>query len=77
MRWLPVARNEQRKFFTEETRLALLEGDVDSIETTHHSDWVELKDEIKGLSRVMIGLLISLATASVLLALNLVVLGNK
>lgn len=67
-----VTRASDRAGFAEDVRIRLLESDMDQKDDQYE----ELRNEIKGLQRVMVGMLISLATASILLALNIVLSGN-
>lgn len=64
----PVSRVKEREHFGEETRLTLVEGDLDKMD-------VELRIMNERLQKIiwaLVGMTITLATASVMLALNLV-----
>ena len=54
---------------TIETRLWLVEGDLDRNDTALE----EIRDELRGMTRVMTGLLVSVATAAILLAINIAI----
>ena len=56
-----------RANYTELTRLSLLEDDADRTDDT----FTELRDELKGMTRVLTGILVSIATAAILLAVNI------
>lgn len=64
-----MGRRDDRREYAIETRAGLLESDFDGHDEVHH----EMKDEIRGLRMVLIGILASTATASILLAVNIVV----
>ena len=55
-------RSEQRKDMTDHTRIVLNEADTD-----------ELENIVKGMQKILYGILVSTTTASILLAINLVV----
>ena len=59
----------ERREYEVPVRLSLLEHDQDTLE----SALKELRNELKAMRTVMVGILISIATASVLLAINIVV----
>ena len=66
------SRHEARKDFDVPGRLRLLEGDMDSHEET-------LKDIREGLRRnnqLLVGILVSVTTASILLVVNVLALGG-
>ena len=74
-----MSRNQERSMFATEHRVLLLEGDADRTDRridAFASDVDRRMDsfvsEIKALRQVLTGILVSLATASVLLAVNLV-----
>jgi hypothetical protein len=50
----------------------LLEDDLDTTEMMLREEFKAIRSEIKNYSRILIGILVSLATASVLLAANIV-----
>lgn len=64
-----MSRRNDRRDYAAETRTGLLESDLDAHDDVHH----ELTDEIRGMRMVLIGILGSTATASILLAVNIVV----
>lgn len=66
-------RTQTRSAFDIPVRLVLIESDMDAVEGDLKDGLDGLRAEIKNLSRVLIGILISLATASVLLAINVVI----
>ena len=55
-------RSQQRRDMDDHTRIVLIEGDTD-----------ELEGIVRGMQKVLYGILISTTTAAILLALNLVV----
>ena len=55
-------RSQQRRDMDDHTRIVLIEGDTD-----------ELEGQVRGMQKVLYGILISTATAAILLALELVV----
>ncbi len=63
------SRTAQRTGFLELTRLQLLEEDADRTDET----FATLRDEIKGMTRVLTGILVSIATAAILLAVNIAI----
>lgn len=63
------SRTDRRADFDVETRIALLEDDVDGVE---HAA-IRLADEVGSLRRVLVGLLIAIASGSVIAAANIVV----
>jgi len=56
-----------RKGFTQGVRLTLVEDDLDQFD----SSLADMANELKAIKNVLIGLLISVTTAAVVLALNL------
>lgn len=62
-------RVDERRDFESGTRLTLLESDMDRGDVSLEG----IRDEIKALRLVLIGILVSAATASILLAINVVV----
>ncbi|MFV0496082.1 hypothetical protein [Mycobacterium sp.] len=65
-----VGRTEDREGFDAAVRLRLVEQDLDR----HEAEFARLVAEMAGLRRVLTGILITLATSTVLLAVNVVVL---
>ena len=63
------SRNADRRDHDDRTRIVLLEKDVDDIS----GDLVELRMSTQRMVGIMMGILVSTATAAILLALNLVV----
>lgn len=61
------SRSTIRKGFTQAVRITLIEDDIDTVETVMS----DLAGELKAIKNVLIGLLISITTAAVVLALNL------
>ena len=77
-----MSRSEDRRGFSDDTRLRLMEGDLDRIERVIREEFDELRSEMKlgdsasgkeihAVQRVLIGVLISLTTATFMLAVNL------
>ena len=65
-----MGRTEDRAGFSDDVRLRLVEHDLDRID-----DRIDrLVAEIAGLRRVLTGILITLATGTVMLAVNVIVL---
>ncbi len=64
-----MSRVLDRATFDERTRLQLIEGDMDRFDTALEA----IRDEIKGLTRVMTGILVAVATAAILLAVNIAI----
>ena len=62
-----MSRVEARKDFDERTRLRLVEGDLDTIDTELHVT----NDRLNKILWALVGLLISVTTASILLAINI------
>ncbi len=60
-------RHDARKDFDVSTRIALIEADVDEFEVA----LAALANELGGIRKVLIGLLVSISTACVLLAINI------
>jgi len=68
-----ISRSEQRRDFTMETKVRLLESDADTFEAT----MMEIRHEMAGQTKVMIGILISLVTAALVLTVNVIVIGTS
>lgn len=64
-----MSRLEERKGFDEPVRITLLESDADKAEEGLEA----FRLELRGIRNVLVGLLLSIATAAVLLAINLAV----
>lgn len=62
-------RVHDRQTFDEKTRLTLIETDLDQNDDEKEG----IRQELKAMRNVLIGILGSLATASVLLAINVIV----
>ena len=72
-------RNQERAPFELPVRVALLEGDVDSVDDRHiqfvldvRSSQDKLAESIDSVKRVLVGILVSVTTASIFLAINLI-----
>ena len=61
-----MSRAEDRRDFDRDVRVALLESDMDKDDKEKGA----IRDELKGMSRVLMGLLVAVATAAILLAAN-------
>jgi cell division protein FtsX len=61
------SRQERRAGMTTEARVTLLEGDLDD----QAVDLDRLANALEGIRRVMVGILVSVTTASLLLVANL------
>jgi len=64
-----MGKAHARKDFTTETRITLLEGDADNIEVTVAG----IQKSMQRVVSALIGATITLATSSILMALNLVI----
>lgn len=69
-------RSEKWRNLDDATVLRLVVSDMDGLESAvdHLATTVDAK--LSGLTKVLIGILVSVATASILLAVNLAVLGG-
>ena len=65
-----MSRVEERKDFDEQVRVTLLESDADKAEKGLEA----FRLELRGIRNVLVGLLLSIATAAVLLAINIMVI---
>ena len=75
-----MSRVEARKDFDDKTRLRLVEGDLDSFDSSVErlGDRIEASEEKLGdrmdrMNRTMLGILVAVTTASIMLAINLAV----
>lgn len=66
-------RVEQRRDFDQTTRLRLIENDVDDIEV----DLATFGDKLDRIQRLLTGILASTTAASILLAVNVIVIGGQ
>lgn len=77
-------RAAARAQFDDKTRLTLVEGDIDDLSAALQIGLTDLRDaiadgleegrkEVHAMQRVMIGMLVSLTTAIILIAINIVV----
>ena len=64
-----MSRTGQRREFDSEVRLALLETDADEADTAVDG----LRQELKATNRILLGLLVSVSTAAILFAVNIVI----
>jgi len=62
-------RTAERSTFPDPIRIQLLEQDADEADAS----WEALRVEIAALRQVLVGILVAVTTASILLAVNLVV----
>ncbi len=62
-----MSRVEERKEFEVPVRVTLLEGDVDRGDEALEA----FRQELRGIRNVLVGLLVSVSTAAILLAINL------
>lgn len=69
---MTVSRHESRKGFDTDGRLRLLEGDMD----THEETLKEINAGLRRNNQLLVGILISVTTASILLVINVLTLGN-
>lgn len=77
-----MPRSTDRKGFDIEVRMSLLESDLDAFEKRLTSELTEFKAEIRRLAdqqeasrKINVGVLVSVLTASLLIALNLIMFG--
>lgn len=68
-----MGRTTQRKGFEHGVRLQLVEEDVDELEDELAKAIDKLSGELAKIKGVLLGMLISVTTAAILLAVNLVV----
>lgn len=68
-----MGRAADRRGFTEDVRLALLEGDMDSVETIVKG-WDEKFEAIR---RSNLGILAGIVVASILMVINVIVLSQQ
>lgn len=66
-----MSRRDERRDYTAETRIGLLETDAD-VSEAHYAD---LKSELKAINKTLTGVFIALATSAVLMAVNILVGG--
>ena len=64
-------RAYNRETFDEKTRLRLVETDLDRLESDLESGLEGFRKELHAVQRVLIGILVSLTTAAILLAVNI------
>ena len=65
-------RRERRAAFDQITRLALLEDDADYQEAQMEAFKVEIRSEIRSMKNMMLGVIVTAASASIVGAINLV-----
>ena len=64
-------RARRRETFDEKTRLRLVETDLDDLESELEAGLEDFRKELHAMQRVLIGILVSLTTAAILLAVNI------
>ena len=69
-------RSERWVGLDHETVLRLVVSDMDGLEAAVDHLATTVESKMNGLTKVLIGILVSVATASILLAINLAVLGG-
>jgi len=62
-----LTRTAERQNYVLDTRISLLESDLDKFEEGMEG----IRAELRGLNRIMLGVLVSVTTAAILLALNI------
>lgn len=67
------SRQEIRQKFTDPQRIGLLEDDVDEV----HGDMSGVISELNSIKRLLVGVLVSVTTASILLVVNVMTLGGR
>jgi hypothetical protein len=65
-----VNRNIERGTFPVDMQVRLLNSDTDHLD----AEVTAIREELKGQSRIMVGILISVATSAMLLAINVVII---
>lgn len=68
-----MARQESRASFDQPTRLRLLEGDMDSNDEVVK----EINNRLARNNQLLVGILISVTTASILMLINVLALGGR
>ena len=68
-----ASRTAQRHGMTQPTRLSLVESDLDQFE----EGMTKLEERLASMQKVLVGILISVTTASILLAVNVIVIGSR
>jgi hypothetical protein len=63
------SRTHAREGFSDNVRVTLLEGDADALFRIFDG----LRQEMKNANRILMGLLVSISTAAILLAINILV----
>lgn len=74
-----MSRANERSALEQDMRIVLLEQDADAFDKAFMGVREELKllgDKLSGLSKILVGMLISITTTSILLAINLIVSNN-
>lgn len=66
------SRTDERKGFQVPVRVQLLEGDMDAHEDHVSAELANFRAKLDRFQGILIGILVTLTTASVLLALNLI-----
>lgn len=72
-----MARSDQRKGFEPDVRLTLLETDVDGLGDSVRAINQKIEDEMGGVRKLLVGLLISVTTAALLLVINIFVIVGR
>ncbi len=54
-------------------RLSLVEGDLDTMDTSLDG----VRQDLAGLRKILVGILVSVTTASVLMVINIVLIGTR
>lgn len=74
-----VARTTSRQGFDPSTRIALLENDADdheafgiSLQSSVKDDIKAIREEVDGMKKILVGILVSVATACILLVVNII-----
>lgn len=66
-----MTRTQERKDFDSDVRTALLESDMDKDDREKR----QIRDELKSMSKVLTGILVAVATAAIMLAVNVILQG--
>lgn len=74
---MELSRIQLREGFDISMRLRLLENDADEMEASVARELKGFREELDGMKKIMVGILISLATACVLMVVNLIAVGVR
>lgn len=72
-----MSRNSVRQAGPDEMRISMLEDDVDRFEAALEAGLGEMRKALGENRRIMVGILVSVATAAILLAVNIAFIAGK